>query len=221
MPKLQRFGGIAALAAAATFVVGFWLYFTLLIPAKYGSLKIDPVQHAAFLVEHRATLYAWNLVIYVVFGVLLVILALALHERLKPASPALTQVATAFGLIWATLVIAAGMVANIGAGVVVELYAANPAQAALVWLNYNVILNGLGGGNEIVGGLWLLLISLAVSRSGGLPKALGYFGGLVSMAGLLTTIPPLKELGEAFGLGVIVWFVWLGIVLLRLRPPAQ
>ncbi len=214
MTQLQRFGGASALLAAATFVTGFALYFALLIPAQYGSLSVDAVKHAAFLVDHRTLMYAWNLVIYVLFGALLVVLALALHERLKAGAPTLMQTATAFGLIWASLVIASGMVANIGAGVVAALYARDPAQAALVWLSLSLVVNGLGGGNEIVGGLWLLLVSVAGLRANGLPRALNYFGLVTSVAGLLTTVPPLKELGSVFGLGLIVWFVWLGIVLL-------
>lgn len=215
MNNLQKQGGISSLAAAATFVVGFWLYFALLIPAQYGSLKIDAVKHVAFLVENRSTMYAWNFIIYVVFGILLVVLALALHERLKAVSPALMQAATAFGLIWATLVIAAGMIANIGAGVAVELYSKDAAQAASVWLALVFVINGLGGGNEIVGGLWLLLVSIACLRSDKVPKALSYGGLVIGASGLLTTIPSLKELGSAFGLGLIAWFVWMGIVLLR------
>ena len=215
MNNLQKFGGMSALAAAATFVAGFWLYFALLMPTGYGSLKVDPVKHAAFLVDNRVTMYAWNLTIYVVFGVLLVVLVLALYERLKSGSPALMQCATAFGLIWATLVIAAGMVANIGAEVIVALYSKDPTQAAAVWLSLSVVLNGLGGGNEIVGGLWLLLVSLAALRSDELPKALSYFGIVISLTGLLTTIPPLKEFGSAFGLGLIAWLLWLGRELLR------
>jgi hypothetical protein len=215
MNHLQRLGAISAWAAAATFVAGFWLYFSLLTPAGYGSLKIDAVKHAAFLVDNHTTMYAWNLIIYVVFGILLVVLALALHERLKACSPALMQPATIFGLIWATLVIASGMVANIGADVVAGLYARDPAQAAAAWITLSMVVNGLGGGNEIVGGIWLLLVSLAALQPHGLPKALGYLGLIVSVAGLLTTIPPLKELGAVFGLGLIAWFVWVGCVLLR------
>lgn len=218
MSRLQKLGGFSALGAAGTFVIGFALYFSLLMPARYGSLKVDAVQHAAFLVEHRGTMVAWNLIIYVVFGLLLVVLALALHERLKAGVPDLMRTATAFGLIWATLVIASGMIANIGTGVIVELYGKDPAQAALVWLSMAVVVNGLGGGNEIVGALWLLLVSLAALRSKRLPTTLGWFGVAVSVAGLLTTVPPLKELGSAFGMGLIAWFVWVGFALLRPRP---
>ena len=146
----------------------------------------------------------------------LVLLALALNEHLKAGSPAIAQTATAFGLIWAGLVIASGMVANIGAGVVIDLYGVDPTQAGTVWLAVDTVRNGLGGGNEIVGGLWVLLVSWAALRSGGLSRPLNYLSVLVSLAGLTTVIQPLGEIGGAvFGLGTIVWFVWLGIVLLR------
>jgi len=214
MINLQRSGAIAAFGCAAAFLIGFWLYFTLLIPAEYGSSRVDSLKHAAFLVEHRTTLYAWNLIIYVVFGFLQALVSLALYERMKAGAAALMQSATTCGLIWATLVIASGMVANIGAGVVVGLYDRDPAQAAAVWLTIATVVSGLGGGNEIVGGMWLLLVSVTALRTRGLPRWIGYFGAVVSMTGLATTVPPLKELGSIFGLGLIVWYVWLGCVLL-------
>jgi hypothetical protein len=53
---------------------------------------------------------------YVGFAIFLVILALALYERLKAGSVAMVQTATAVGITWACLLIAAGMIANIGLG---------------------------------------------------------------------------------------------------------
>lgn len=222
MTGLQKFGGIAALIEGLTFIIGFALYATLLASANYGSSSIDPVTHAAFLVENQAIMYAWNLIIYVVFGIFLVVLSLALHERLKASTPVLAQLATAFGLIWSGLVIASGMVANIGAGVIANIYAQDPTQAGSTWLSLSFVTDGLGGGNEIVGGLWVLLLSWAALRSGALPRFLNYFGLLIAGAGIVSMIPALGEIGgTVFGLGSIVWFVWLGIVMLRSRPVAR
>jgi hypothetical protein len=176
MNSLQKMGGVAALIEAATFVVGFALLFTLLVPAGYFAADVDPVQNAAFLADNQAIMYLWYLTIYVVFGVFLVVLSLALYERLKAGSPAVAQTATAFGIIWAGLVIASGMVANVGTGVVVDLYSRDPAQAASLWLAVNSVVRGLGGGNEIVGGLWVLLVSWAALRAGELPRLLNYLG---------------------------------------------
>jgi len=214
MKTFQKMGGIAALIEAGTFVVGFVLLFTLLAPLAEGNL--DPVENVAFLAENQTIIYIWNLIIYVVFGLFLVVLELALFDRLKTDPPILAQIATAYGLIWAGLVIAAGMVANIGTGVVVSLLNTNPAQAGSAWLAIDTVRNGLGGGNEIVGGVWVLLVSLAALQTKRLPKALNIFGIIIGFAGLATIVPPLGEIGGAiFGLGLIVWFIWLGIVMLR------
>lgn len=223
MRDLQKLGGFAALVEAATFLVGFALLFALLVPAGYVAADGDATQNAAFLANNQAVMYLWYLTIYVVFGVFLVVHALALYERLKAGSPATAQLATAFGMIWAGLVIASGMVANIGTGVVVDLYGRDPTQAGLLWLALNAVVTGLGGGNEIVGGLWVLLVSWAALQAGGFPKLLNYFGGVVGVAGILTAIPALaalEVLGAVFGLGLIVWFVWVGIVMLRGSPSA-
>ena len=92
------------------------------------------LQSVAFLVDNQAIIHIWNIIIYVVFGVFLVVLALALYERLKAGSTAIAQTATAFGLIWAGLAIASGMLVIIGLGIVVDLYGKDPAQAESVWL---------------------------------------------------------------------------------------
>jgi Domain of unknown function (DUF4386) len=136
-------------------------------------------------------------------------------KGLKAGAPAMAQTATAFGLIWAGLVIASGMVANISLGTVVDLYGKDPAQAASVWLALSSVEEGLGGGNEIAGGLWVLLVSWAALWARGLPRALNYLGMVIGVSGLLTVVPVLEVLGAVFGLGLIVWFVWLGIVMLR------
>ena len=215
MVSLQKMGGFASLIAAATFVVGMVLLLTLVTPAGYGSLEVDPVENVAFLVTNQGLMYAWHLIIYVTFGVCLVVLVLALHERLVGGTPSLVRVATAFGMIWGVLMFASGMTANIGARVVADVYARDPAQAGTVWLALQFVVDGLGGGNEIVGGLWVLLLSWAALRSGKLPKALNILGVVSGAAGLVTVVPLLSEVGAIFGLGCIVWFAWLGIVMMR------
>ena len=51
-------------------------------------------------------------------------------------------------------------------------------------------------------------------------KALGWFGVVIGVAGLASVVPPLHDAAIAFGLLQIVWFVWVGIVLLRTAQPA-
>ena len=108
----------------------------------------------------------------------------------------MAQTATAFGLIWAGLVIASGMVANISLGTVVDLYGKDPARAASVWLALSSVEEGLGGGNEVAGGLWVLLVSWAALWARGLPRALNYLGVVIGVSGLLTVVPVLMVSGS-------------------------
>jgi hypothetical protein len=215
MNNLQKVGGVAALINATAYVVGLGMAFTLLAPV----LDSDPDQYLAFLVDNQALLYVWHLLIYVFAGVFMVPLVLALHERLKDGAPAIARSAAAFGVIWAGLIIASGMLSLKDIGVVAELYGRDPAQAATVWLTLSAVENALGGGIELPGGLWVLLVSWATLRAGGLPRALNYLGVVIGAAGILTVVPALGEPGGiVFGLGFIVWFAWTGIVMLRNSP---
>jgi hypothetical protein len=219
MNDQQKMGGVAALYEAAVYVLGM-VFFLLVV--DYPSV-VDPVQKVALLVDNQAIIYIMYLLLYVVSGIFLVVLALALYERLKAGSPAIMQIATAIGLIWACVVIASGYVFNMGMDTVVDLYGKDPAQAATVWLAIESVSAGLGGAKgEILGGIWVLLASWAALRAGGLPRALNYLGVVIGVAGILSAVPALGELGLGiiFALGQIVWFVWLGIVMLRGSPSA-
>lgn len=211
---LQKLGGVAALIAAMTLVVGIGMFATVMS----GYINITPGESVAFLVDNQTTMFIWNFITLIVYSIFLVVLALALFDRLKTGAPALAQIATIFGLIWACLLIASGMVLNIGANTVTNLYGTDPAQAASAWIAIESVGNALGGEMEIVGSIWVLLVSLAALRSETLPKLLNYFGVLISVSAMITIIPGLELVALVFGLGLIVWFAWLGIVLLRGGP---
>lgn len=215
--NMQKIGGIAAIIEALAYIVGFAVMFTVLMPDNADAL--NAAQRLAFALDKQAIIVTWNLFIYVVFGAVLVVLALALHQRLSAHAEALTKVATAFGLIWAGLVIAAGMIANTGLVAAAKLHAIDPLQAVALWHSVTAIQEGIGGGVELVGGLWVILISWSALRQAAFPRVLNYLGIAVGVAGVLTVIPALKELGAVFGLGQIVWFAWLGVAMLRAPAP--
>ena len=215
MKTLRKYGGFAALYLAVAYLIGMALFLVVL---DYPSIT-DAAQKVALLVEKQGIIFSTNLLMYVFFGVVLIVLSLALYDRLKARAPAIMQVATAIGIIWAGSLIGSGMIANAGIDPVVTLYATDPAQAALTWQGIESVANGLGNANgEILGGLLTLLVSLAALRAGGLPKRLNILGLLVGAVGIISIIPGLASLTGVFGLSQIIWFVWLGIVLLRSNP---
>jgi hypothetical protein len=212
MKNLQKSGGIAALYMAISHLVGFVIFIVVL---DYINIS-DPAQKLALNIEKQTVVFSTNLLMYVFFGFALIVLSLALYDRMKSGAPALMQVATAIGIIWAGSLIASGMAANAGLATIVALYAKDPTQAALTFQAIEAITNGLGNANgEILGGPLTLLVSLAALRAGVLPKGMNILGLSVGAVGIITIIPALNALVSVFGLGQIVWFVWLGIVLLR------
>lgn len=212
MKTLQKSGGYAALYMAIAYLIGLILFIVVL---DYPGIT-DPAQKVALLVEKPMVIFATNLFMYVFFGVALVVLSLALYDRLKSGAPAMMQAATALGIIWAGSLVASGMVSNAGIEPTIALHATDPTQAALSWQGIETVAAGLGNGNgEILGGLFTLLVSLAALRGGALPRWLNILGLLVGAVGILTINPRLADLTGVFGLGQMVWYVWLGIALLR------
>lgn len=209
----SRAGAIGALVAAATWVFGIALFVTSL--SDYTDTDATPAESVEFLVGHQSTLFAWYLVIFLVFGVAIIPLARALHRRLVDISPQIADIGAVFAYIWAGLMFATGMISNIGITAVADLAETDPEAAEALWSSIDTVTDGLGGGNELVGGMWILLVSLAAWGTGRLPSGLNVLGVISAVAGLITLIPGLSDVGIVFGLGSIAWFAWTGIVLLR------
>lgn len=212
MKNLQKMGGVSALFMAAAYIINMVIFLVVL---NYISIT-DPAQKMALVADQPTMIFLTNILGYVLFGVFLVVLCLALHDRLKNGSTGMVQAAVVFGIIWAGSLIASGMVANAAIAPTVALFANEPVQATANWSVIETVANGLGNANgEILGGLFTLLISWAALKSGKLPKALNILGLFVGVVGIVTLIPMVNSFVSVFGLGQVIWFVWLAIVLLR------
>jgi uncharacterized membrane protein len=88
--RQQKAGGLAALYLALAYVVAM-PYFLVFV--KYPSV-VDPVEKVALLVGSHASMTAMYLITYVILGIVLGVLALALYARLKDRAPTLAQAAT-------------------------------------------------------------------------------------------------------------------------------
>lgn len=211
-----RAGGVAALTQAGTFLFGFAIYGTVVADGDYGNPALDPAVNVAFLADHQAVLHVWYAVIYLVFGAALVVLAPVVYDRVKAHAPLLARSATVFGLIWATLMFAVGMSAIVGGDMVVALADRDPAQAASLWTTVDFLIEGMGGGIELVGGLWIALLSVAALRAKVFPTWLNRIGVLTGVAGIVSTsLVATEAVTSVFGAGSIVWFTWLGFHLVR------
>jgi hypothetical protein len=208
---LQRAGGVAAcyLAVALLAAIPYFLVVVDYPGATTAAAKV------ALIVDHSPSMYMVYLATYVLFGIVVGVLALALHDRLRPDGPVMVRIATLIGLLWSFALIASGLVFTYGMTAIEALAASERAAA---WQAIEPVALALGGaGGELLGGLWVLLISLVVLRGATLPKALGWFGVVIGVVGLTSVVPPLHDAAIVFGLLQIAWFGWLGAILWRAR----
>lgn len=215
IPKLSQnlhpIGSIAAFGCASTYLIGFALLLTILAPFGYGTNSLDAPAIVQFANETPLILILWNLIIYVLNAICLLLLTSALTLHFFEKTPGLAFVVFGLGLIWCALVLGAGMIANVAVEHSGALYAADPDQAARDWMLLHRIELGLGGGNEIVGGVWVLLCAIAAHRARGFSMGLKALSFVVGMSGLLTVFPRFGEVaGAIFGLGMIAWFILIG-----------
>lgn len=215
--RLQKAGGLAALYLALAYIAAM-PYFLLIVDYPSARTAADRV---ALIVGNYASMYAMHLASYVVFGIVLGVLAFALHDRLRGSDGLMGRVALGVGLLWSIALVTSGMIFTYGMTTVVALAETDQAQAVAAWQAIEPITQGLGGaGGELLGGLWVLLVSWAGLRHAALPKGLGWLGVAIGAMGLASVVPPLHDAAYAFGLLQIVWFLWIGILLLARKAPA-
>lgn len=210
MQQLQIFSGFSAIGQGLIYIFAF-LYFGVFWVFPYGE---SPSQIMLFMRDNQLSFSAITFFMYIVFGCLLAILVAGINQRLRWKQSILIQVATIFGCVWVGLVVASGMISNVGLDSVLALAIENPQKAIDAWSVINILVESLGGGNELIGGLWVLLLSVAAIRVQEFSWPLNSLGIFVGSIGVLT-IYPAEILTEIFGVSQIVWFFWLGTVLLR------
>ena len=125
----QKVGGVAALYLALTYLAAM-PYFLLVVDYQGATTVTEKV---ALLVGAYPSMYAMYMATYVLGGIALGVLALALYDRLRAAASSTVRIATGIGLLWSAVLVACGMVFTYGMTTVVALAKTNPAQAQSAW----------------------------------------------------------------------------------------
>ena len=214
---LDRTGGIAAAILAASYIFGFALFAGLIDRTGY----VGPAGNVAFIADNQSLLSIAMLVLYPIAGCALVALVIAMHRRAAPELEGWMQIATAFGLIWAAIVIASGMISLAGMHAIVPLATEFPDEATSAWVAISLVQDALGGGNELLGGIWMAMVSWLAMRTGQMPKVLAWLGIALGLVGIATIVPSLGDLVDIFGLGQIIWYLWVAVMLLRFVPQSK
>lgn len=216
---MTRAAGWAALVKGLTYVVGFAVMGAYLAPRGFTDAQGDPAASLDVLVANADVMYVWYLVLYLVGGLALVVLAQGLRSRLSAVSPALAATSGVLGYLWAGLLLASGLIALVGQTAVLDLAASDRAMAVSTWASVSVVQDALGGGIELVGGAWALLIGWIGLRTRTFGLSFSLNAVLIGLLGVATLVPAVADVAAtSFGLTFVVWFFWASVVLLRRRP---
>ncbi|NQZ26118.1 MAG: DUF4386 family protein [Colwellia sp.] len=220
---IQKWGGIAAITEACTYIFGFVLFFGVLDASGYNT----PERYLEFIIENRDTFFVGYLVSGLLFSFALIILVQSIYQRFKQVSPELMKFTAIVGYLWVCLVLASSLIFLTSLAAIVKYHALDPEQALIIHRTIAIVVDALGGGIELVGAVWLLTISYVGLKSKIFSAWLHYWGALVAVAGILTLFSGLSFLSKnpffevtsaLFGLGQILWFLALGVALLRETP---
>ena len=212
MKSLQKIGGIAALTQGILFIVFPVFLFAILpsqgLEATTGpNVLADPAK--VLPVAAKSPIVSIFSLLDVPVAVCLLLITLALHERLQSDSPMMIRIATGSGLVGTVLFLAVGMGRFASVSQLSALYLQDQTSVATAYLAAGTVVEGLNNAAVFAYGWWVLLASWASLKTGRLPKLLCYLGLLLGLTGIITFLFPVPPM-----LGII-WFLWLGAVLLR------
>lgn len=195
------------------YIFGFWVLI-LFIHSGFDE-QLPYFSQLQFFIDKKTLYQIWVTLIYVVFGLLLIPLALGLNglfpKEIQKSLMAKSSLCLA--LIWSAMVISSGMIAVVGIESIARIFTVQPEVAQVLWQNVQLIHQGIGGSVEIVGGAWVLLISLVGLKSRVFLDYVNYIGIAVGISGLLTIFPPLKDAAALFGITQILWFFGVSLSL--------
>ncbi|MDO6720943.1 hypothetical protein Q4575_16130 [Psychrosphaera sp. 1_MG-2023] len=195
---------LAALLCALCYIVGI-IYIAVIAP-NFADSIMSQFQH---LVNYPSSMMVWYAILYVVFGLSLLMLNHSARYVLpREKANALWSFSFMLGDIWSGFVLATGfiMISTIG---FFQHHGELQGSFQVIWQTVYILVQSIGGGIELLGGMWMMAISMICRQNQLINKLTLYIGIMIGLAGVLTIFPALEQLTLVFGLGQILWFFCL------------
>ncbi len=201
MTHFKKIATISAVYGGFSYIAGMFVYLQLLQhdSTTSASDKLHIISSNPVLV-HITTLH-----IYVIFSFGIILLATYLYMKLKNSQPILSLLSLITGLIWATILIASGFISMTVTTLFMNGIVAS--ELASAWQAIDIISNALGGGNELIGGVFTGLLSLTMYKARFSGVITSILGVLVFIGGTISALPYLTDIGIGiFVISQILWF---------------
>lgn len=201
MSLFKKCAVISAVYGGLSYIAGMFVYLVLLDNSGAASAA----EHVAFMGQHAVLLHITTLHIYVLFSAGIVAIATYTYLKLKSDQPVLSLLSLIAGVMWSMLLVASGFIsmaftnALMSGGVTDSMIAAWPA--------IDIVSDALGGGNELIGGVFTGLLSFALFKARVSTMATYGLGFIVCVGGIVSTLPYLADVGIGiFVFSQILWF---------------
>ena len=216
--KLQKFGGFAVFAAIC-------FYFIFLAMVIFSSVNMDdPAEIMAAMSAASGKFYALiMLLLWLVFNLLSIFFAVALHERMHADAPYLSHMMLIAAVVNSAIGIISAMVTIKSIGMIV------PTQDLSAFRSFWNIKQGLKNAVDFSFAWCFLFAGCAILVTRSFPRILGW---LVTLTGILLipvccfpvqTLQPQSGLRQIYAILIIIMLttanVWLGIAWLRQKQP--
>jgi len=204
MTLFKKLAAISAVYGGLSYIGGIFVYLQLL---KYDSVSTAGEQ-LSIIGNNPVLVHITTLHIYVIFSFGIILLATYLYLKLKDQQQVLGLFSLVSGVIWSTLLIASGFITM---GVTALLMNGTPvSELAAAWQAIDIVSNALGGGNELIGGVFTGLVSLALYKAHYSSLATSLLGTVVFIGGIISALPYLADVGIGiFVISQILWFFTL------------
>lgn len=208
---LSKLAGVAFIGMALCYITLFIIYGAILgTPAEAST-----ADKIAYLIENKA-LYNFTYILgYALFACLLCFCVYVVGTLSHKASRAAVAITSLFGYFWVVVLLCTAMI-GISANEMLAAYSAtNPEAAEVIFFARALMTESLGGGIEFIGGVWLVLLGVIGWRHQLFSKPLAAFTLIKGVIGVLTLICADTLLREMFGVTGIIWFIWMGIFMIK------
>lgn len=201
MKLFKKIAAISSVYGGLSYIGGIFVYLQLLQydSANSASEQIEIISNNPVLV-HITTLH-----IYIIFSFGIILLATYLYLKLKDQQSILGLLGLVTGVMWATILIASGFISIAVTTLLMNDVAASELVSA--WQAVDIVSNALGGGNELIGGIFTGLWSLVMYKTHFSTIVTSVLGALVFIGGTISVLPYLADIGIGiFVISQIFWF---------------
>lgn len=200
-------GFVLSITMALLYIVGFVCLFVLFTPLTDNDLTQN--EHFNYVVVKKTYLQVWYLFIYILFGILLIPLTVIINNFFSDNK--MNKITAIFGYVWSAFVLASGFIFIIGIENISSIHMTENNKL-IIWKTLEILQEALGGGIELIGGIWVFLIGLNAYLNKKFSAIFNVFSMFLGCIGIITVIPGLFGFGGVFGLLQIIWFITLGFL---------